>query len=273
MKNNKNKEKKSKINKAKLIKSLFIVCIVLLITKFILDKNLFDDMKIENRVNSYLPISVSVKDALTVKLYAFEKYTGLIKSGEIKKAYNMLTEEYRQYKSYSDFSKDIDNIDFSTIKMKEVKQMSINTYIIPVEYMDIYGNLCEETYIVLSNKVNNKKMKISLNNFLYNFKDKFEFKEDDIKFVIEKCEVYGDKINMTLNIKNNNFFKDIDVKEIGMELEAAATSMVDIEDGKIKARESKKFDVELDSTYNVPQHLRVNINMDDEVMAKYKFGL
>lgn len=269
----KKEKKKKKFNKAKLIKTLFVVCVVLLIAKFILDKNLFDDMKIENRVNSYLPISVSVKDALTVKLYAFEKYVGLINSGETKKAYKMLTEEYREYKSYNEFLKDLDNIDFSTIKMKEVKQMSINTYIVPVEYMDVYGNACEETYIVLANKVNNKKMKISLNNFLYHFTEKAEFKEDDIKFVIEKCEVFADNIKMTLKIKNNNFFKDIDVKEIGMELEGTATSMANIDEGKIKARESKTFNVELDANYNIPQYLRVNINMDDEVMAKYKFKL
>lgn len=276
--NEKSKFKKSKgkkrLNKAKLIRFLFIACATVLIFKFILDKNLFDDMKIQNRVNSsYAPTSVGIKEALSVKLYAFENYIGFIKSGNMKKAYLMLTDEYREYKSYSEFLKDIEKIDISTFKLKEVKLMSGNTYITPVEYMTKDGELCEETYIIIANKINKKNMKISPNNFLYNFTKKIEFKEDDIKFVIEKCEVYADNINLTLKIKNNNFFKDIDIREIGMEFVGNTVSMKSIEDGKIEARKSKKFDIELDANYNILKVLRVNININDEVMAKYKFEL
>ena len=66
------KKKKRRINPKKLLKFLILACAIVAITKFILDINLFDDTKIQNRVNSNLPISITMQDALYIKTHSKE---------------------------------------------------------------------------------------------------------------------------------------------------------------------------------------------------------
>lgn len=267
---NNEKEVKKNLRKKKLIKFLVLSCIILGLTKFVLDTSVFSDTKIQNRVSPVLPVSVTIEDALYVKQYSIDKYLSYVNDNEFKKAYAMFTDEYKEFKSYNEYLNDIEGIDFSTFKLQEVKQLSEKTFVTPVEYMK-NGVLIEETYLVLVNKVNDKNMKISPNRFLYSF-EKTEFSKNGIKFIIEECTVNSDKITLTVNIKNNNFFEDIIISEIGIGFNEVEAKMKTVEDFVIKSRDSKTFELEFDSNYDIPKFLKIERNMEDTVRT-YTFEL
>ncbi|MBO5178818.1 MAG: hypothetical protein J6B87_00505 [Clostridia bacterium] len=271
---NKNEIKKEKrrLNKPKLLRNLLIACAIALLVNFILNKNVFEDMKIQNRVHSSLPISVTMQDALFVKTYSIDKYIAFIKGGETQKAYSMLTNEYKAYKTYDKYLDDIQGIDFSTFKLKEVKQISENTYLTPVEY-ERNGVLENAEYIVLANKLNDKNMKIAPNKFLYHFEEKQKFSKDSIKFTIEECIVEADAIKLTVLIKNSNLFEEIKITEIGVAFNELESKTQAIEDGILKPGESKAYDIEIESNYYIPKYLKVNRNIENETMRTYLFEL
>lgn len=266
------RKKKIKIDKIKLLRFLVVTCAIALLIKFILDKNVFEGMSIENRVNSSLPMSVTIQDALYVKTHSIDKYIALIEKNELKKAYAMLTEEYRKYKSFIEFLEEIDGIDFSTMKLKEVKQISEKTYLAPVEYKR-NGVLENEEYIVIANKINDKNMKISLNKFLYHLEEKQKFSKDGIKFTIDKCIVESDYIKATVLVKNGNIFEDITITEIGFAYNELESKTNKISDGVLKAGESKYYEIEIESNYDIPKMLKVNRDMENETMRTYLFEL
>lgn len=268
---NKEKEVKKNLRKKKLIKFLAMSCIILGLTKFVLDTSVYSDTKIQNRVNSNLPISVTVEDALYVKKYSIDKYLSYVNKGELKKAYGMFTEEYKDFKSFEEYKKDIEGIDFSTFKLQEVKQISDKTFVTPVEYMK-NGVFVEETYVVLANKVNDKNMKISPDRFLYSFEKNLEFSKNGIEFVLEECVVNSDKITLTVNVKNNNFFEDVTITKIGVAFNAVESKMDKTGNAIIKARDSETFKLEFTSNYDIPKYLKVEREMEDTVRT-YTFEL
>ena len=265
------KKKKIRINPKKLLKFLILACIIVGITKFVLDINLFDDTKIQNRVNSSLPLSVTMEDALYIKTHSINNYVTFLMQGETTKAYSMLTEEYQSHKTYNEYLKDIEGIDFSTFKLKEVKLLSENTYVAPVEY-ERNGKLEETDYLILVNKVNSKNMKIAPDKFLYEFKEKAKFSEDSIKFTVEKCIVNSDVIKMTVNIKNSNWIEKINIKEVGVAFSENESKTEVIEDCVLNPNESQTFEIELESNYYVPKYLKIVRNIDEKLNRTYMFA-
>ncbi|MBR4110825.1 MAG: hypothetical protein IKK43_03970 [Clostridia bacterium] len=268
----KEKVKKKKINQFKILRFLLIACAIAFLVKFILDKNVFEDMKITNRVNSSLPLSVTIQDAVYVKLYSIDRYVNFLQTEQYSKAYNMLTKEYKEFKTYNEFLYEIAGIDFSTFKLKEVKQIAERTYLAPVEYKR-NGVLEEEEYIVLANNINDKNMKISLNKFLYHFPEKQKFSKDGIKYTIEECVVKSNVIKLTVTVKNGNFFEEVEIKEIGLGFDEESKKMQTIEKGILKAGETQTYDIEIESNYYIPKYLQINRNIDGEIMRTYLFEL
>lgn len=265
------KEAMKKNAMKKLILFLAMTCIVLGILKFILDTSVFNDIKIQNRMSQNLPTSITIADALYVKAYSIDKYLSYIEAGDYKKAYNMLTDEYKAYKSYEDYMDEIKDIDFSTFRLKEVKELSEKTFVAPVEYME-NGELIEKTYLILANKVNDKIMKISPNEFLYSLDEKLEFSKNHIKFILEEMIVHSDKINLKLTIKNNNLLEDITISEIGLGYNEIESKTEKVGDVVIKPNESQTFELEFSANYDIPKYLKVERIMND-VIRTYTFEI
>lgn len=264
------KESMKKNAMKKIIIFLAMTCIILGIIKFVLDTSVFNDIEIQNRMSSMLPTSVTVENALYVKTYSIAKYLAYIEVGEYEKAYNMFTDEYKAYKSYKDYMSDIKDIDFTTFRVQEVKELTENTFIVPVEYMQ-NGELLEETYLVLVNKVNDKIMKISPDRFLYSLEDKLEFSKNHIKFIIEEETVYSDKIHLKVTVKNNNLFEDINITKIGIGYNLQESKMETV-NAKIEAKSSQTFEIEFSANYDVPKYLKIEREMK-EVTRTYTFEL
>lgn len=266
------KKKRIRINPKKLLKFLIVACVVVWLTRFVLDTNLFDDTKIQKRINSSLPLSVTMADALYIKNYSINAYVAFLMQGETQKAYSMLTEEYQSYKKYNEYLETIEGIDFSTFNLKEVKMISENTYVAPVEY-ERNGELEETDYLVLVNKVNNKNMKIAPDRFLYEFTEEINFSEDSIKFTVEKCVVNSDTIKMTVKIKNSNWFEKVNIREIGIAFSENESKTKSIKECILNPNESQSFEIELESNYYVPKYLKVVRNIDEKVNRTYMFAL
>lgn len=265
------KEAQKKLALKRLLKNLVITCIILTIIKFILDNSVFDDMNIKNRMSSTLPASVTIADAMYVKRYSIDKYLTYIDSGEYKKAYNMFTDEYKSYKSYDEYLSSIKNIDFSTFRLQEVKELSDNTFVLPVEY-EKNGEIVEETYLVLVNKVNEKLMKISPDKFLYSLDEKQKFSKNSIKFVLEELVVQSDKIKLKLTINNNNLLDDITISKIGIGYNEIESKTEKVGDIIIKPKNSHTFEVEFSANYDVPKYLKIERNMEN-IVRTYTFEL
>lgn len=269
----KEKEKKKlKINKSKLLRNLVIACAVVLFTNFLINKNIYEEMNIQNRVKSMNPISVTMADALHVKTYSIDNYISYIIDGKFEKAYDMLTDEYKAYKSYNDFLLDLEGIDFNTFKLKEIKQVSENTYLAPVEY-ERNGTLEEEEYIVLVNKLNTKLMKISLNKFLYAFDEKYNFSKDGAKYTIESGVVHIDNIYLKVKVKNTNLIENLKITDLGVGFNQYESKTQKIEDGVIEPGKEKTYQIELEANYYTPKYLKVNRNIEKETIRTYLFGL
>ena len=256
----------------KLLKFLILACAIVAITKFILDINLFDDTKIQNRVNSNLPISITMQDALYIKTHSINNYVTLLMQGETRKAYSMLTEEYQSYKTYSEYLNEIEGIDFGTFNLKEVKMISENTYVAMVEY-ERNGVPEESEYLILVNKVNSKNMKIAPDKFLYEFEEEIKFSEDGIKFTVEECIVNSDIIKLTVNVKNSNWIEKVNIKEIGVAFSENESKTKAIEGCILNPNESQTIEIELDSNYYVPKYLKIVRNIDEKLNRTYMFEL
>ena len=268
----KDKKRKLKINKKKFLLSLSLLLLIVLLIRFVFQKDILDELKVENRIYSNMLVSVTMNDAHFIKNYSIDPYVSLLKKGETKAAYEMLTDEYRRYKSYEEYLKIIKGIDFSTLKVKEVKQIAEDTFVLPIEYKR--SDVLEESkYLVIVSSLNEKVMKISPDNFLYSVEGKHKFSKEGIKYKIEECTVHSDVIKLTVTIKNTKWFKDVTIQEIGLGFSETESKMKNVENGILKPSETKRFTVELDSNYYVPKYLKVNRNIDNEILRTYMFEL
>lgn len=256
--------------KKKLFKVLLILCIIMCIVNWAYDKYVASEMKVINKINRNLPVSVSVKDALTVKAYGTDKYFAFLEDGEYKKAYAMLTDEYKAYHKYDDYIKTLDGIDFSTMEVQEVKQMADGAYIAYVEYMRD-GNMEETEYFIIISELNYKVMFISPDKFLYSFSKKEEFSKDKIKYTIENCVVYADKVKADIKIKNVNS-TPVTLKSIGLALNETEVMKNYFDDYLIIEPKSEKMvEFSYNSNYYAPKMLTIDRILDEETLRTYTF--
>ena len=273
MKNTSNTKKK-KITKKEFLKRifkfLFIGYAIVIIIMLLLNGVIKDKRTIQEKIGSSEPYSISIKDALNIKEYGLMTYASFLKNEKIKSAYNMLSEEYKKVVSYEEYKETLAGINFETFNMKDIKIKAENTYVATVVY-EKNGEQTETTYILYLNKINPKIITISPDKFIYGYKD-LKFKMDNVELKLQDCTVYTDKIKLVAKIKNTSLLETMTFNNIGVGYDTSINKNENI-DIVLSPGEEKEFTVEYDSSYYIPNNIKLKRLKDDETMRTYTFYL
>lgn len=266
------KTKKKKMTKSqfqkKVLKTVLFAYILFLIVNIAMDKFGVKEKNIYEKIGYMSPYSVTMKDALQLELYGPTKFADYIKMGNKKAAYNMYTEEYRKMVSYDEFLKKIENIDFETFDMKQIKMKAQGTFVATVVY-DKNGVREEENYLLYLDELNPEIITISPESFIYTFED-LNFKMDGIKLNVKKCDVYIDNIKLVATLKNNSLFDTMTFTNMGLGYGEAMNSPQNV-DITLKPGEEQEIELEYEANYYVPDNIKIKRVKDDDTLRTYTF--
>ena len=260
-------KKKSKLKK-KIVKFFLFLVIILIAISAVANNYIGDNRSIYIKIGSMEPASVSIKDALTKKGYAIMPYADYLKAGDTKSAYDMLSKEYKKTVSYDEYLKTIEDINFETFDMKQIKLKAEGTYVATVVYEE-NGEKKETDYLLYSNEINPNIITISPNKFICNFSN-LKFKMDNVEFKINNCNIYTDNIKLNLTLKNTSLFDTATFTNIGVGY-GENTSKTQNMEVILKAGESKELELEYETNYYVPNNLKVKRLMDENTLRTYTF--
>lgn len=264
---NKKAKRKSKLKK-KIVKFFLFLVIILIAISAVANNYIGDNRSIYTKIGSMEPASVSIKDALTKKGYAIMPYADYLKAGDTKSAYDMLSKEYKKAVSYDEYLKTIEDINFETFDMKQIKLKAEGTYVATVVYEE-NGEKKETDYLLYSNEINPNIITISPNKFICNFSN-LKFKMDNVEFKINNCNIYTDNIKLNLTLKNTSLFDTATFTNIGVGY-GENTSKTQNMEVILKAGESKELELEYETNYYVPNNLKVKRLMDENTLRTYTF--
>ena len=266
------KTKKKKITLSqfqwKVFRFLTITLMVVLILAGMIRSAVKDERNIAAKIGFSESIGISVKDALHIKEYCITPYVEYLKAGEFNEAYDMLSEEYRNYVSYEMYLKTIEGIDFETFEMASVEARTQGTYIAQIVYTQ-NGKEIEEEYLLFVNMNNSKLITISPNRFVYSYQD-LNFQQDGIELTLNECVIYTDHIKMEAIIKNKSLFKDMKFNYISVGYGKTINKAEEI-DLTLAPGEQKVIEIEYETAYYVPNNIKIKRVMDEETIRTYTF--
>ena len=264
--------KKKKITKKeflkKLFKGLFLGYIVVMIAMFVINGLLKDERNIYKKIGSMEPYSISIKDALNIKSYGFETYVSYLKNNDTKSAYKMLTEEYKKIISYESYLKTLENINFDTFDMKEIKMKTTNTYVATIVYEKNDVDV-ETKYLFYLNEINPKIITISPDNFIYGYKNT-KFKMDGVELYVEECIAYIDTVRLNATLKNTSLFETMEFTNIGVGYDESINKNENI-DITLAPGEERELNIEYSTNYYIPNNVKLKRFKDEETLRTYTF--
>ena len=261
-KKKKQKEKDIKFIK-KIGKMILIVWIITIIFFVAGAKKLTDEADIYKKVgasdNGY---SVTIKDALILEDAAINTFRDYLVKEEYLKAYNMMSKEYKEYYNTLDMFKEaMAGINFSSIKMTEVKKKSDYAYVAGVTYAK-NGHQVYTQYMIYPNQYRNDVYTLSPDKFLKAYKNK-SYKGDGIEIQIDEVIAYTDRVSIKGSIKDTEWAKDIVISEVAASYNESLNSWVPFS-STLKPGETAQIDIETDKTnYFVPDKVLVRRQKDD----------
>lgn len=252
----------------KILRFLVIAYIVVFIVAGIINKYTKNEKSIMEKIGTTELYSVSIKDAMNVNIYATLLYKEYIKEQKFEAAYGMLTPEYKQIISYEDFLKSIEGIDFDTFRVETIKMKTEGTYVLDVVY-DRDGVEKTTQYLVYVNPYNPEKMTISPNKFIYSYRN-LNFEKDQIEVRLQECNIFIDKIKMSIVIKNKSLFKDMEFVGLGAGFGNAMNKENSME-LTLKPGEEKLIEVEYDVNFYMPDNIKLKRVFNEETIRTYTF--
>ena len=242
------------MKKKKFLKALFSVMFVLAIIDFVLYRYIGREPLIRERISAYNPVSISLNDSLKVRAYSTSLFFKHIEDGEYKKAYGMLTDEYKKYVSYDDFLESLKVYDHTNLGVKSVKQLTDHTFVVLLEDKDTKE---EHLYTVYSNRLNNEIFTISPDKFVYFDKVNSKKSNAGLEVTLESFLVLQDSINIKLKVKNKTS-KEIDINDVRVELALSGRLANKFEKTTIAPKEERSIDVVYTETsYYLPKSISV----------------
>lgn len=264
---NKKREKTTQFQ-WKILRFIVIAYIVVFIVAGIINNYTKKEKNIMEKIGTTELYSVSIKDAMNVNIYGTLLYKDYIKEQRFEDAYNMLTSEYKEVVSYEDFLKSIECIDFDTFRVETIKMKTEGTYVLDVVY-DRNGTEKTTQYLVYVNPYNPEKMTISPNKFIYSYRN-LNFEKDQIEVRLQECNIFTDKIKMSIVVKNKSIFKDMEFISLGAGFGNAMNKQDSIE-LILKPGEEKLLEVEYDVNYYMPNNIKLKRILNKETLRTYTF--
>ncbi len=256
------KEKDTKFIK-KIAKWILILWVIALIFWIVGSKKLADEVSIFQKVgqsdNGY---SVTISDALVIEDAAIKKFRDYLVEDNYLLAYNMMSKEYKDYCNTLDMFKEaMSGIDYSTIKMTEVKRKSNYAYVAGVTYVK-NGEQVFTKYMIYPNQYREKTYTMSPDKFLIAYKNK-NLKDDGVDIQIDEVVAYIDKIIIKGSIKNTEWSKDVITSEIAASYNESLNKWVPFTK-TLKSSETTPIELETDETnYFIPNKILVRRQKDD----------
>lgn len=264
-KNEKDNKKTSKVQ-WKILKFIFIAYIIVIGIWTIMNTYKEDTGDIYERIGSMQPSSISIKDALKIKGYAIMPYADYIKKGDTKSAYNMLSDDYKEYITYEDYLNEIAGIDFETFDMKEIKIKSEGTYVATIVYEKNKEEI-ETEYLLYLNPANPKIITISPDKFIYNFKD-LNFSVNNVRFEVNDCTIYSDKIYLNAIVKNSSLFETMKFSNVGVGYGENVSKPQNV-DIVLEPGEEKNIEIEYETNYYIPNNIKIKRVIDEDTLRTY----
>ena len=237
-------------------KILIILIFIMGIAIFVLNKYVFQEMSIAERIGTATETSVTIEESLHIKTYSTTRYFSLLNEGKYNKAYQMLTDEYKAYMPYEQYLEKIKTFDYNNQGVKAVKQISQYGYIVKLENKDTK----EEThYLVYMSTFNNKLFTISPDSFVYY--DTKERKEESnvLRARLENYLIFEDSIQFKLVLKNKTS-EELTIDDIQAELTKGGKINNRFEPITLAAKEEKEITFLVDdANYYIPKNVIIKM--------------
>lgn len=266
------KTKKGKMTKSqfqwKVLRFIIIAYVVVMIIATMIRSVLEEKRSVEEKIGNLEPYGIAVKQALMIREYAITPYVNLLKQGNLQAAYDMLTDEYREFVPYEEYLKTIEEIDFETFEMSEIKMKTAGTYIAGVVY-EKNGEKIETEYLLFEAPYNEKVIKISPERFIHSYQD-LTFEEDNVELKLEYCAIYNDHIDIKATLKNKSLFQDMTFSyiNVGYDKNINKESEVEI---KLAPGEQQQLEIKYKASYFIPNNIKVKRILDAETLRTYTF--
>lgn len=266
------KKEKKKITKTqfqwKIVKRVFIAYLVVFIIMGLIQGAMKEEKTIEEKIGSYEPIGIPLKEALYIKSYSIMPYVDYIKSGDYDSAYDMLTKEYRDMVSKEEYLQKIEGINWDTFDMQEIHMKAQDTYVASIKY-EQNGEEKETEYLLFVNAYNSKIVEISPDKFIYQYRDLI-FNEDKVEVKVAECDIYINTITVKMTVKNKSLMQDMSFSGVTLGYGQNINKEVNCE-FTLKPGEEKEIAFTAETSYYLPNNIKIKRIMDEETMRTYTF--
>ena len=154
----------------KIVKILLTLIIIGIFLNITLSRYVEEKSDVSRRIGDKLNGGTMSTSEYAKILEVYEEYTNNLKSGDYEKAYSFLSYEYKQYKTYEDFLKEIKDLNYENIKIEEIIKRTEKMYSVIIneddikkENLIIYNSETLKCFIVpepfLEHNVLNKNLK------------------------------------------------------------------------------------------------------------------
>ncbi len=200
----------------KIFYALFVCYVVLFVVKYAIKNDPANNRSIYDKVGAGgVAGNLGIKDSLILKELSIVRYKEYLENGDYESAYDMLSREYQDYVSYSDYITKVRSINPSTFDMKNVHPKSSLAYVADIIYKTNNDETVETTYMLYPNEYNPDNYKISPDGFLYVVRNQ-QFEKDNMIVNVDECIVFNDHISIKGSITNKEWFDDITLSNMAI---------------------------------------------------------
>lgn len=270
-KNDEIKIEKSLTRLKKQFAALFVAYLIVLVFWYSIKTDPAANRTIFEKVGALSSgVSVSIKEALTIKELSVNLLKDYLKKGDYELAYErLISKEYKQYFSFEDFLHNVQDIDPDSIDMKNIKSRTNISYDAEVRYQ-IDGQDFEKTYVIFVDEFNPMHYTMSLDNFLYSYKN-VDFKDGRVNLHIDECVVYTDEIYLKGTISNKPFFnKNLIITDIAVTYDTTLSKSKEFP-YELAKDQSHEFMLKFDNTkFFIPNGIAITVQ-EGKKLKKYTF--
>lgn len=198
-----------------------------------------------------------------------EFYLTILRNKNYEDAYKVLPYFYTEYKSFSDYVKENEIIDYNKVFIKNVMQRAQNLYSI---YLDVEEN--EREYLLLLSNQNTSFSVIPEPFLEYNVIDR-SIKRKKVKYEIIDTTNYVEKFVVNINVANLSKNDEVKLSDIKLIKESGKYINTNNEFPiEIKPNEEIYLKLEFDTNIDFPKQIEISREFEEKnIIEKYSIEL